>query len=173
MRRASSRAFHEAESRPAPSKERRGGGDSGRGEAGAHGRSGAPGEESLPTVPCECSSLPRPSTAFRWPSAGLPLTFHGLPSQVLSEWEWTSDGRLTGRVHGKRNYKDGTRITTSVVARHQRFHTHAVTESGTVYLLAPRQLATAPAAASSSEADGGEVRMPPPRSPPNLHLIST
>jgi len=61
-------------------------------------------------------------------------------------------------VHGKRNYKDGTRITTSVVARHQRFHTHAVTESGTVYLLAPRQLATAPAAASSSEADGGEVR---------------
>ena len=43
--------------------------------------------------------------------------------------------RLAGRVYGKAGYKDGTVITTSVVPKSQRFQTHAITESGTVYLL--------------------------------------
>ncbi len=54
---------------------------------------------------------------------------------VLSEWSWTSDGKLTGKVYGKAGYKDGTCMTTSAVGRAQRFHTHVVTQSGTVYLL--------------------------------------
>ena len=57
------------------------------------------------------------------------------PVPVLRGWSWTSDGKLEGRVYGKQGFKDGTSITTSAVDRSQRFHTHAVTEAGTVYLL--------------------------------------
>ena len=46
-----------------------------------------------------------------------------------------ADGQLVGRVFGKPGCKEGTVITTSHVPRARRFQTHAVTESGTVYLL--------------------------------------
>ena len=57
---------------------------------------------------------------------------------TLCNWQWTADGKLTGKVYGKRGFKDGTLITTSVVPRSQRMHTHVVTEAGTAYLLGPR-----------------------------------
>ena len=57
---------------------------------------------------------------------------------LLCDWSYTSEGKLTGRVFGKRGYKDGTMMTTSVVSRAKRFQTHATTESGTIYLLGPR-----------------------------------
>ena len=54
---------------------------------------------------------------------------------LLREWSWGDDGKLVGKVYGKKGMKDGTVITTSVVTRTSFYTTHAITESGTVYLL--------------------------------------
>ena len=72
---------------------------------------------------------------------------------ILCNWSYTSEAKLTGRVYGKRGYRDGVVMTTSVVPRANRFHTHAITESGTVYLLGQR-LTEADAAAEPSESGG-------------------
>ena len=98
-----------------------------------------------PRTRCETAAhtLPKPTAASDGDiSAWLP--------PLLCDWSYTSEGKLTGRVFGKRGYKDGTIMTTSAVSRANRFQTHATTESGTVYLLGP-QLKTADAAAAPSD----------------------
>lgn len=67
-------------------------------------------------------------------SAEPPTCDASLPP-LLHQWKWSDNGKLSGKVYGKKGYRDGTLITTSAVQRSQRFNTHAVTESGTIYLL--------------------------------------
>ena len=50
-------------------------------------------------------------------------------------FEWNADGTLSGRVYGKRGFRDGEAITTSAVAPAQRHATYVITESGSAYLL--------------------------------------
>ena len=64
-----------------------------------------------PRTRCETAAhtLPKPTAASDGDiSAWLP--------PLLCDWSYTSEGKLTGRVFGKRGYKDGTIMTTSAVS---------------------------------------------------------
>ena len=54
---------------------------------------------------------------------------------IIRGYEWNADGTLSGRVYGKRGFRDGEAITTSAVAPAQRHATYVITESGSAYLL--------------------------------------
>ena len=54
---------------------------------------------------------------------------------ILQQWEWNSDGSLSGRVYGKKGYKQGEAMNTSVVPEDTRYSTYVVTGSGSIYRL--------------------------------------
>ena len=53
----------------------------------------------------------------------------------LEDWKWTASGALIGAVYGKKGYKDGEVMTTSVVPPCGRYEGHVTTSTGTTYLL--------------------------------------
>ena len=67
------------------------------------------------------------------PPRGEPLLPDDTP--IICGFEWNADGTLSGRVYGKRGFRDGEAITTSAVAPAQRHATYVITESGSAYLL--------------------------------------
>ena len=67
------------------------------------------------------------------PPRGEPLLPDDTP--IIRGYEWNADGTLSGRVYGKRGFRDGEAITTSAVAPAQRHATYVITESGSAYLL--------------------------------------
>jgi hypothetical protein len=53
----------------------------------------------------------------------------------LEDWKWTASGALIGAVYGRKGYKDGEVMTTSVVPPCGRYEGHVTTSTGTTYLL--------------------------------------
>ena len=78
---------------------------------------------------------------------------------ILQQWEWNSDGSLAGRVYGKKGYKEGEAMNTSVVPEDTRYSSYVVTGSGSIYRLGeplvkqPKD-AKARRAAAEAEAEG-------------------
>ena len=58
-----------------------------------------------------------------------------LSSFPFRRWEWNSDGSLAGRVYGKKGYKEGEAMNTSIVPEETRYATYVVTGSGSIYRL--------------------------------------
>mmetsp|Transcript_22693 Transcript_22693/g.56361 ORF Transcript_22693/g.56361 Transcript_22693/m.56361 type:complete len:1538 (-) Transcript_22693:532-5145(-) len=61
---------------------------------------------------------------------------------ILQQWRFNPDGSLVGRVFGKRGFKEGENMNTSVVPPDQRFSRYVVTESGSIYRLGEPLTAT-------------------------------
>ena len=57
---------------------------------------------------------------------------------ILHMWRWTADGAVSGHVYGKRGFRDGELMTTSVVPPEGRFDTYVITGSGSAYRLGER-----------------------------------
>ena len=64
----------------------------------------------------------------------MPRLFRAFPC-FPRRWSWNSDGSLSGRVFGKKGYKEGEAMNTSVVPPESRFRTYVVTGSGSIYRL--------------------------------------
>ena len=58
----------------------------------------------------------------------------------MLRWEFNSDGSVSGRVYGKKGFKPGENMSTSIVPKNQRFDHYVVTTSGTLYRLGSRKL---------------------------------
>merc|ERR1711871_1473542 len=54
---------------------------------------------------------------------------------ILQQWNWNSDGSLSGQVYGKEGYEDGDTMETSFVPKDTRYKTYVVTASGSTYRL--------------------------------------
>jgi len=65
-----------------------------------------------------------------------PADLHMHP--ILEHWEYNVDGSISGRVYGKRGFKDGEAMNTSVVPEETRFVAYVVTGSGSIYRLGER-----------------------------------
>lgn len=54
---------------------------------------------------------------------------------VWYRWEFSSNGSLSGRVYGKKGFREGENMTTSLVPMDQRFGHYVRTASGSIYRL--------------------------------------
>ena len=90
---------------------------------------------------------------------------------IIRSYEWNADGTLSGRVYGKRGFREGEAITTSAVDPAQRHATYVITESGSAYMLGEarqpdRQQADV---RRSGRAPVGRESNPNPNPNPNPH----
>ena len=51
---------------------------------------------------------------------------------ILEQWEYNSDGSIAGRVYGKKGFKEGEQMTTSIVPEKTRYATYVITGSGSI-----------------------------------------
>ena len=61
-----------------------------------------------------------------------------LPLPSLRRWEYNADGSLSGRVYGKKGFREGENMNTSVVPPENRFDGYVITGSGSIYRLGER-----------------------------------
>ncbi|KOO25394.1 hypothetical protein Ctob_007055 [Chrysochromulina tobinii] len=64
---------------------------------------------------------------------------------ILEQWEYNSDGSIAGRVYGKKGFKEGEQMTTSIVPEKTRYATYVITGSGSIYRLGEKLAARVPA----------------------------
>ena len=76
------------------------------------------------------------SISAKYASADEPADLAKHP--ILQQWEWNIDGSISGRVYGKRGFKDGEAMNTSIVPEGSRFSTYVITGSGSIYRLGER-----------------------------------
>jgi len=68
-------------------------------------------------------------------SASARASRRSVPMATLEKWRWEDDGTVTGSIHGKEGYRNGTLYTTSFVPAKGRFEEHIRTSSGSTYRL--------------------------------------
>lgn len=68
----------------------------------------------------------------------------------VENWDFNSNGQIVCNIYNKDGYEDGDDFHTNVVPPHQRFATHVVTATGSIYMLGTRAVC---GAASTSAAD--------------------
>ena len=56
-------------------------------------------------------------------------------SSPARRWEYNNDGSISGRVYGKKGFREGENMSTSIVPKENRFGHYVVTTSGTYYKL--------------------------------------
>jgi len=54
---------------------------------------------------------------------------------ILQQWEYNNDGSLSGRVYGKKGFREGENMSTSIVPKDNRYGHYVMTTSGTLYRL--------------------------------------
>ena len=86
------------------------------GECQAHAPIGAAGEEDRNVEPDEDDEHESDYKVSKVP--------------ILEMWWWKPDGSLCGHVHGKKGFRDGELMTTSVVPPDGRFEGHVVRRLG-------------------------------------------
>jgi len=94
--------------------------------------SAAPHEASDGALPDGAASTADPEAAAG-ASALEPADLAKTP--ILQQWQYNSDGSLSGRVYGKRGFKEGEAMNTSIVPPESRFEAYVVTGSGSIYRL--------------------------------------
>ena len=86
--------------------------------------------ESAAAPPAAVPESPKPPAAPEPPEPPEPPDLHKHP--ILHQWEFNADGSVSGRVYGKKGFKDGDAMDTSIVPEGNRFSTYVITQSGSI-----------------------------------------
>ena len=92
--------------------------------------------ESATAPPAAVPESPKSPKPPEPPEPPEPSDLHKHP--ILHQWEFNADGSVSGRVYGKKGFKDGDAMDTSIVPEGNRFSTYVITQSGSIYRLGER-----------------------------------
>ena len=83
---------------------------------------------------------------------------------TLENWAWCEQTNgVEGLIYGKPGFEDGTFMRTSSIPMDQRFMTHVITKSGSVYILGERRPANEPSPMPAEEVVAAQPAPPAPQ----------